>query len=81
MGKHSYKKSFLNVINIILGSIFTVLTLYIISNYSRNIVIGSIISIAVTLLYIMALKKSASLYENQHIGGAYFLTIGGFFFG
>jgi len=79
MNKNNYNRSFLASLHIILGIIFTLFTFYIISNYTRNIIVGSSISMAVLILYLMLLKKSASLYNGENMGVAYFFTIGGFF--
>ena len=64
---------------IILGLLFSVYSIAIMTDYSRNIPLGISLSVALLFLYYFMLFKSSKLYETEKRGQAYFLTIGGFF--
>jgi len=78
MKTSNYKKSFLLFTHIILGAILTFFTVIGVMSYNRNILLGFTISGFLLLGYFFVLKKSASLFNQNSIGGAYFLTISGF---
>jgi len=78
MKTENYKKSFLLFTHIILGAILAIFTLLWTFDYTKNLLIGYIISGAVLLVYFFILKKSVSLYYGGRIGASYFLTISGF---
>ena len=77
--KKNYKKSFLLFVHIILGGILTFLTLVAMGDYKKNVLIGLFISIVILFIYFIILKKSALSFNQDRIGVAYFLAIGGFF--
>lgn len=64
---------------IILGLVFSVYSIAIMTSYNHNVPIGIILSVGLLFLYYFMLYKSSKLYENEKKGLAYFLTIGGFF--
>jgi hypothetical protein len=76
-----YKKSFLIVWHILLGGVFIWYTIMIITGYTKNIMLGTTLSIAIAIGYIMVLRISAKHFNEQNIGAAYFLTITGFLVG
>jgi len=64
---------------VILGLLFSVYSIGIMTDYSRNVPLGISLSVGLLFLYYFMLFKSSKLYENKKRGQAYFLTIGGFF--
>ena len=78
---HDYQKSFLIVLHILLGGVFIWYTVMLIDGYTKNILLGSILSIVIALGYLYILNVSAKLFNKQKIGAAYFLTITGFLVG
>jgi len=78
---YQYKKSFLLFWHILLGGAFVVYTFFLIDNYTRNIIQGTILTLAITLAYLYLLYISAKVFNKQRIGFAYFLTVVGFLVG
>ena len=77
--KKNYKKIFLIFVDILLSSILIFFTFIAIKDYNHNILLGTFISISILILYFFILKKSLYFFNQERIGLAYFLTIGGFF--
>ena len=75
---YEYKKSFLIVWHILLGGAFIWYTVMLIDGYTKNIALGTILSISIALGYLYILKVSANFFNKQQIGVAYLLTITGF---
>ena len=78
---HYYKKSFLLFWHILLGGAFLYYTYLLIDGYTRNILIGTLLSLSIAVSYMYVLNISAKLFNKQQIGAAYFLTITGFLVG
>ena len=76
-----YKKSFLIVWHILLGGVFIWYTIMLIEGYTKNVILGTTLSVGIALGYMIILRISAKLFNEQKIGAAYFLTITGFLVG
>ena len=78
MEEQRYGQSFLLFTHIILGGVLVFLTFLGIINFNRNIPLGYLLSTTILLGYFFILKKSASLFNKNSVGAAYFLTLSGF---
>jgi len=76
--KREYGKSFLLFVHIILGGALGFLTVIGLMSFNRNIPLGYLVSAVILLGYFFVLNKSASLFNRESVGAAYFLTISGF---
>jgi len=77
--KKNYKKSILIFINVLFAIILTFFTILAMNDYRHNVIIGSSVSILVLISYFFILNKSLYFFNQERIGLAYFLSIGGFF--
>jgi hypothetical protein len=81
MQNQKYNKSWLLWVHILLGGIFIIYTIFLLLNYGTSLIEERVVSLSVALLYLFLLNKSIKLFNQQKVGGAYFLTITSFLIG
>jgi hypothetical protein len=78
MKEEKYSKSFLFFTHILLSAILVFFTFMWTLNYSKNLLVGYIVSTLVLLIYFFVVKKSVALFISNRVGASYFLTISAF---